>query len=365
MTALFWMCLFLLAYPLFLYPALLAALRGKIPPHTATPERALPFVSMLVSVHNEEAVILQKIENFQNIAYPRDRLELLVISDRSDDGTETLVEASPDKRVRLLRQDERRGKTSALNRGAAEAEGNILFFTDADSMLRPDCLARLVACFADPQVGLVSGRSIYRDNAGRETPASLYRQYEEWIKEREGALYGIAGADGAVYAMRRDLYAPLPPHYINDLAHPVLVVLAGKKAVALPDAVVTEPENAPDSGREFARQTRIMTQSWRIFFAYAGPLARGGRWGFLWQFVSHKVLRWLALPLAVTAACASTPFLVLLLCSLPVIAAGYRYRGGAAPRAAWLFALQSAAAMNGLYHFCKGEAFVTWAPRGR
>lgn len=365
MTALFWVCLFLLVYPLFLYPALLAVLRGKRPFPAEYPARALPFVSMLVSVYNEQAVIRRKVENFRCIDYPRDRLELLVISDASDDGTDEAVAACADGRVRLLRQNERRGKTAALNRGVAESGGDILFFTDADSMLRPDCLARLVASFADPLVGLASGRSIYRDDAGRETPASLYRRYEERIKEREGGLYGIAGADGAVYAMRRELYAPLPPHYINDLAHPVLTVLAGKRAVALPGAVVTESEEGAGGGKEFARQTRIMAQSWRIFFAYAGALARGGHWGFLWQFVSHKVLRWMALPLAVTAACASTPFLVLSLCSLPVIAVGYHGRGGAAPRAAWLFALQSAAAMNGLYRFFKGETFATWAPRGR
>lgn len=367
MTTLFWLSAFLLAYPLFFYPLLLALPFGRQkagPPDTA--ER--PHVSMLLSVFNEQAVIAKKIDNFLALDYPLDKLELIVVSDGSDDGTDEIVTASASERIRLIRREGRGGKTRALNHAAREARGDILFFTDADSMLKSDCLCRLTAPFADPGVGLVSGRSVYLGADGRETAGSLYRRYEEWLKEREGERYGVAGADGAVYAMRKALYAELPPEIINDLVHPVQAVLAGKNALARPDAVAVEP--GEEGAAEFARQTRIMAQSWLVFFRTARALAGAKRYGFLWQFVSHKVLRWLALPLLLlfTLCALALPGFWAGLglagsCALFILAA-LDSRGGATGRVCRLFLLQSAAGIYGLLRLLRGEAFVTWNPRG-
>ncbi len=373
MSLLLYLCLFLLFYAFTLYPLLLAlgAARREtgVPPAEAEP----PTVSMLLSVYNEEAVIAEKIRNFQALEYPAERLELLVISDGSTDKTDELTVSAQreDPRIRLLQQEGRLGKTSALNLAAAEAKGEILFFTDADSRLRPDCLRRLVRPFADPGVGLVGGRSLYLDAQGRETVGSLYRRHEEWLKEREGKLYGIVGADGAVYAMRAELYRPLAPEYINDLLHPIQVVMEGRQAVAAPEALVLEPGATSDD--ELARQTRIMAQSWLVFFRHWRLLARGGCKGFLWQFFSHKVLRWSALPLLILAglgALVTSGFWAsATLCGLLLLAVlafcGARGRAGRLGRAARLFVLQGTAGMLGLYRLMRGERFVIWAPRGR
>ncbi len=401
MVFLFWFFAFLLVYPLILYP--LCLMLGKYfrrwqvmscastyatacaPTCTATYAETdmptdMPRVSILLSVYNEEAVIQAKIENFLALEYKADRLELLIISDQSTDATESIIaQYSHDPRIRLLRQEKRGGKTQALNRAAQEARGDILFFTDADSMLHPQALAPLIQPFIQSSiqahmqpVGLVSGRSVYKDALGQESTGSLYRRYEEWIKQYEGQLFGIVGADGAIYALRKELYTQLPTRIINDLAHPIQVVLAGQQALAQPTALVYEP--AEDNEAAFARQTRIMAQSWHVFFTYARPLWKAKRWGFLWQCISHKVLRWLALLWLLGFGIATLgsishggiwPSLGLLALLSLLLAAALGERARSLGRICRLFLLQSAAGLYGLVRLCQGEAFVTWTPKGK
>ncbi len=378
MTALFWISVFLLVYPLILYPLclmLLQRIRPFFAPQPTDNHEDLPFVSILLSVFNEEDVIEEKVENFLALDYPQDKLELLIISDQSTDSTEEcILRHAPlgsvlAQRIRLLRQEERAGKTKALNRAALEARGDIFFFTDADSMLHADALRRIVAPFSNTQVGLVSGRSVYRDEHGQESTGSAYRRYEEWLKEYEGQLHGIAGADGAIYAMRKELYQALPHKIINDLVHPIQAVLAGKKALAMPSALVSEP--AEDDANAFARQTRIMAQSWHVFFSYMLPLAQAKQWGFLWQFFSHKILRWLTLVwlflLGFSALLATGiwPALGLLGLGALLVAAALGEKAKTIGRICRLFLVQGAAGLYGLIRLLKGEAFVTWNPKGK
>ena len=374
--------LFALGYAFFGYPLLLALCAGPVSRKnrfaaTASKEAdvARPLsVSVLLSVYNEEAVISRKLDNFLALAYPADRISLIIVSDGSNDATDRIVTERAHPRITILRLEGRKGKTAALNLAAGVADGDILLFTDADAMLRPDCVEHLTRPFADPDTGLAGGRSLYLDDEGRETAGSLYRRYEEWIKEREGRLFGIAGADGALYALRRELCAPLPLDCINDLYHPVQVVLAGKKAVAAPEALALEPaDSGHDNAAAFARQTRIMAQAWLICLRACPDLIKARRWGFLWQLFSHKVLRWLALPLLVLAVPAALWAPAVLaavtltgLAGLALAAAlGATSRGGRYCRAAWLFILQSVAALAGLFRLALGERYVTWSPRGR
>ncbi len=372
MVFLFWLFAFLLIYPLVIYPLCLIALHKirkskKFSMHTS--EATLPTVSILLSVFNEEDVITEKIENFLALDYPKEKLELLIVSDQSTDSTESIIEHFASDRIRLIRQEVRGGKTKALNRAAQEARGDIFFFTDADSMLHKDALLHLLAPFADEQVGLVSGRSVYRDEQGNESTGSLYRQYEEWLKEYEGILYGIAGADGAIYAMRREFYQELPEKIINDLAHPIHVVLAGKKALAVPSALVSEP--AEDDQNAFARQTRIMAQSWYVFFSHLNFLLQERCWGFLWQFITHKILRWLALPwlagfmISAFFAGGVLPTTGLVCACLMLLCAALGEMGKTPGRISRLFILQSGAGIYGLIRLWRGNTFVTWNPKGK
>lgn len=367
MTILFWLCAFLLVYPLCIYPLILALPCGRRSTTSSFALEERPHVSMLLSVYNEKDVIEQKINNFLSLDYPFDKLELIVVSDGSDDGTDEIVRRHSSERIRLLRQEGRGGKTRALNLAVKEAKGDILFFTDADSMLKSDCMIKLTEAFADSEVGLVSGRSVYLGSDGRETTSSLYRRYEEWLKQREGERYGIAGADGAVYAMRKEIYKDLPPEIINDLVHPIQVMLAGRRALAQPDALVYEP--GEENRAEFSRQTRIMAQSWRVFLRHVQALLQKQCYGFLWQFFSHKILRWLALPLLLLfVACAlilSGPVAGLGLSGAAALfaLAGLGEKAGTAGRVCRLFLLQSAAGVYGLFRLWRGESFVTWNPR--
>ena len=393
MTLLFWFCAFVLAYPLFIYPLLLEICcrwQGKkISPPTSMQNNvppSLPAVSILLSVYNEAANIQKKIDNFLALDYPPDSLELLIVSDGSDDGTDAIAASNESERIRLLRQEGRLGKTAALNLAATQAKGEVLFFTDADSMLAPNAVTLLVRplywSLPDPShtpgqtsgVGLTSGRSVYRDACGTETTGSVYRQYEEWQKTREGRLWGISGADGAAYAMKKDLYTPLPPQYINDLLHPIQVILAGQSAITLPDALVHEEATEHSPATEFSRQTRIMAQSWRIFCSHVYPLVQARQWGFIWQFVSHKPLRWLSLPAMILLGVSSVSLLpailpMLALLSLTTICLcawlGLKGKAGLPGRICLLFMLQGLAALNGLWHYALGNTFTTWKPRGK
>ncbi len=378
MNFLFWLFAFLLIYPLFLYPICLMILnkiQGYRIKSSYTSDEDLPFVSIILSAYNEEKTIAQKMENFLALDYPKDKLEFFIISDESTDETDIIIksymekENTQRKRISFLRQEPREGKTKALNKAALEVQGEIFFFTDADSMLHRDALRKIIAPFADTKVGLASGRSVYLDEDGKETAGSIYRQYEECIKNYEGALYGIAGADGGIYAMRKELYSELPQKIINDLAHPIHVILEGKNALAIPTALISEPPE--DDSNAFARQTRIMTQSWYVFFTHFKLLVEKKRYGFLWQFFSHKILRWLTIPFLVLFTLSALflegifPNLALLGIATLLICGILGEKAKVLGRICRLFLVQGAAAMYGLLRLWQGEVFVTWNPKGK
>lgn len=372
MTLLFWFSFAALLYAFVGYPVLVrvaAAVWGK---RISRDESIAPSVSVLLSVYNEAPVIRQKIENFLALDYPEDRIELIVISDGCTDRTEEIVRSCATTRVRLFIQEKRGGKTLALNRGASEAKGGILVFTDANSMFRPESIRKLVAPFADATVGLVSGRSIYVDAEGNETLGGVYRRYEEWIKEGESGLFSIVGADGAIYALRRDVFEPLQAEYINDLLHPIQVVSKGLKAVSELRAVVVEATE-DDGEAELKRQTRIMAQSWNVCLCHLDDLFLRRRYGFIWQLFSHKFLRWLTL-LLITLFISSAlvvvnlSFMLILIIIVLIFFCGiilFGFKNFAnISSVVYFFAIIHWAALLGLYKFVKGEMFVTWNPRG-
>ena len=369
---LFLLSIILLFYAFVGYPVmirLLAGLQGRI---TASEDQYTPRVSMLLSVYNEEKVIQEKIENFLKLDYPGDKIELIVVSDGCTDRTEAITDSFDPARVRLFIQERRGGKTLALNRAADEARGEILVFTDANSMFNRQAIKKLVRHFSDHDVGLVSGRSVYFEpETGNEQSGGLYRRYEDFIKEQESATLSIVGADGAIYAMRKNLYEPLPPEHINDLIHPFRVVIKGYRAIHEPEAVCTEMTEEDLKG-ELNRQTRIMAQSWLIVVSQVTNLLKARCYAYLWAVLSHKVLRWLTLPL----------MLVLLASNLLILSQGLIFQLALAGQLifyllvvmGWnrargllgipaMFILLHTAAMFGLFRLATGHAYVTWSPR--
>src|SRR5438876_502502 len=177
-----------------------------------------PSVSLVVAAHNEEGVIERRLENLLALDYPRDKLEIVVASDASDDRTDELVEtvAAREPNVRLLRCP-RGGKVAAQNRAVGASEGEILAFSDANAQWRPDALRKLVRNFADPEVAYVCGGHFYEaaDGTNRE---GTYWKFEAWLRRSESALGSITGGIGPIYAVRRVDYVEVDPRLCRDLA---------------------------------------------------------------------------------------------------------------------------------------------------
>jgi cellulose synthase/poly-beta-1,6-N-acetylglucosamine synthase-like glycosyltransferase len=211
LTSLFYISAFLLLYAYVLYPALLFALSASQlrrddfdGDSAAAAATAAPSLSIIVAAYNEEGCIAQKIENFLACRYSGDA-ELIVISDGSGDRTAEIAEAMASERVRVIRQRERRGKGVAVNAGAAAAHGEVLVFTDANAMFAADALEKVALPLRDKSIGLVTGVSRYPG----QTMGSAYQRYEQMLKGLESRLGAVAGADGALYAMRRELFTPV------------------------------------------------------------------------------------------------------------------------------------------------------------
>jgi cellulose synthase/poly-beta-1,6-N-acetylglucosamine synthase-like glycosyltransferase len=258
-------------------------------------EDATPHITLLISAFNEEDVIHEKIRNSLDLDYPRDRIEIIVVSDCSEDATDEIVNSFSGQGVVLLRMPERGGKTLGLNAALRRASGSIVLFSDANILYRPDVVRKLAANFADPQIGCVTGDSVYaRSKHAADRQESSYWRYERWVRSRESELGSTVGGDGAIFAIRRQLYSPLAPDAINDLVIPLQIVARGYRAVFEPQAVGVEPA-AGSFRKEFRRKQRIVNRSWRGVMANATVLNPFHTGLFAWQVFSHKVLRWLVL----------------------------------------------------------------------
>lgn len=253
-----------------------------------------PNVSLIISVFNEEKVITEKIENSLTLDYPKEKLEIIVISDGSTDRTEQIVRVfgARDSRIVLKAFRERSGKTECLNRVVPEVKGDIIFFTDANSMFPKDVLAKLVRNFSDECIGLVSGWTKYGADDLTEDTAGVYSRFEKWTKIRESQISSCVGADGAVFAIRKELYKALRHDDINDFVIPLDVVRQGKRVVMDPEIYCFE-KSASDVGKEYQRQIRITTRTLNAIsrnMEFLNPF----RYGFFSLFLmSHKVMRFL------------------------------------------------------------------------
>jgi cellulose synthase/poly-beta-1,6-N-acetylglucosamine synthase-like glycosyltransferase len=301
MAAAFWSVVGLVAYVYAGYPLLIWAL-ARLRPNPVRRGDAVPTVSFVIAAYNEEDAIAAKLENTLAIDYPADRFEILVVSDGSTDRTEEIVRSRFADRVRLLALGGRFGKTIGQNRAVEATSGEVIVFSDATTVYRPDTVRRLVAPFADPTVGCVGGWIVMGaegDDAVVKGRAA-YVDYEQWIREQESRFASILGASGAAYAVRRDVYTPLPADVISDMAQVIEVVANGKRSVLEPTAIAYEPGESRGLREELERRTRIMVRGIRAQW-YLRHFFRPLRhpW-FCFQILSHRLLR-LAMPLFLVA----------------------------------------------------------------
>ncbi|MFP3940758.1 MAG: glycosyltransferase family 2 protein [Thermoanaerobaculia bacterium] len=324
----------LVAYVYLGYPALLWVL-ARLRPRPVAFGLVRPPVTFVVPAHDEEASIGAKIDDCLAQRYPPDRLEVVVVSDGSTDGTEAIVRgrAARDPRVRLLAVP-RGGKALALNAGARAARGEVLVLTDANALLAPEALVRLVEPFADPEVGGVCGRKRHRPAGEGDATArgeGLYWRWEQWQKSLESRIGSVYAADGTLYAVRRSLYVPIAePAQADDIAVSARVPLAGRRLLFEPAAVAWE--EPPAEGRaELRRKVRVTNHSLRALWNLGPRLWRSGFYSV--ELLSHKLLRHL-LPFPLLALLVTNAALVL--------------RLAPGPEAAWSGALSGPAGTPGL-----------------
>lgn len=277
-----------LGYPLSL--ALLRLLRGDRSRHAQGDD--LPSVSLVISAHNEDRVIRRKIENSLDLEYPRDRLTIIVASDGSTDGTEEIVREFQCRGVELCAFEGRRGKVDCLNLVVPGLRSELVVMSDANSIYERDSLKKLVRHFADRRVGCVCGRLRYVNP--RDLPAGhgelLYWEYEDGIKRLESSLGSLLGANGAMYAYRRELFRPVDPLMFCDDVVPARIALDGYLTLFDPQALCTEET----VGEEVERRRRARHASFglRSMLHLATEALRRGRLLLFYECLAHRVLRW-------------------------------------------------------------------------
>jgi biofilm PGA synthesis N-glycosyltransferase PgaC len=291
-------------YTLFGYP-LLVALLARLRPRPVAKEFLPRTVTVLLPVWNGEEYLAAKLDSLLGLDYPPELLDILVLSDGSTDGTAAIAHRYAARGVSLLELP-RGGKAAALNAGLAEATGEILFLTDVRQELEPDSLQLLLASFADPAVGVVSGELIIRDGETREEQSSgLYWKYEKWLRKRLALIDSVLGATGCIYAMRRALAKPLPVGcLLDDMYLPLQVFRQGYRVV-FEERARAYDEPAPMNS-EFRRKVRTLAGNYQLIGYLPWLITPGNR--MLLHYLSHKVAR-LLLPFALLTMLLASPWL--------------------------------------------------------
>jgi cellulose synthase/poly-beta-1,6-N-acetylglucosamine synthase-like glycosyltransferase len=356
----FWGSLSLLFYTYVGYPLVLVLLARwrKTAPHSEAPD-VWPTVSVVLAAHNEDAVIRGRIENLLGLDYPKDRLEIFVVSDASTDRTDSIVGEYRNRGVTFMARRNRAGKTAALNAACPQARGDILLFTDANGILSASAIKKLVRHFARPRVGCVSGVVRYFDakDGAAHQGEGLYMRYDSWVKKAESALGSVIGAYGGNFAFRKEFFEPMDPMTPVDLEIPLQVLRKGHQVLYEPAAICLEPAS-PRVGIEFARHARISARTFHGMARWLGCLLDPVRPFVLFQFASKKILRWVS------------PFLVLNLLAVPFLLDGGVFAFLRLAIGLFLLAAGTGAALYWLgkprplfsfaLHFLVGNAAVAW-----
>jgi len=291
------LCAFVVVYSYALYPLLLllfARLGRARTVHRDAPQ-VWPRISITLPAYNAEQTLRPVLEALVRVEYPADRRQILVVSDGSTDGTDTLVREFAPQGVELLRIEGRLGKTEIENRAMSALTGEIIINTDASVTVRPDAVKRLVAALGDPAVGVASARDISVASVGAtgDSSEAAYVGYEMWVRDLETALSGIIGSSGCLYAVRAELHRRvLPGHLSRDFSSALWARLNGARAVSVRDAVCFVPR-AANMRIEYRRKIRTMSRGIQTLFFHS-PLLNPFRYGaFAWMLWSHKLIRWL------------------------------------------------------------------------
>jgi glycosyltransferase involved in cell wall biosynthesis len=335
-------------------------------------------VSVLIAAHNEEDVIAERIANALALDYPADRLEIVVASDGSTDGTVELARQADDPRVRVLDLSRRRGKAAVLKEVIPDLQGDVVVLSDANTSMEPTAVRRFVQWFRDEAVGVVVGRLVLTDPTTGTNVDSLYWRYETFLKQMDARLNALLGANGAIYALRRSLFVPLPDGtLVDDFLLPLLVRLKTNCEIVYDRAIVAHEETPADMGSEFKRRSRIGAGGFQSL-TVLWPLLSPARGWIAFTFLSHKVLRWVCPFFLLGALAANALLLEHGLYRLALSAQGFLYAAAAAGaiapgsgravrllRLATLFTSMNAALLTGFLRWAAGVQAGTWKRTAR
>jgi cellulose synthase/poly-beta-1,6-N-acetylglucosamine synthase-like glycosyltransferase len=372
----FWGCLAVILYAYAGYPVVIWCLSRWLGHRHDRPGAGpddLPTLSLLIAAHNEEAVMEERLRNALALDYPPDKLQVVVACDGCSDATPAIVARHAGRGVRLLRYPERRGKAATLNAAFPELEGEVVMLSDANTHTDRLAARKLARWFRDPGVGVVCGRLVLTDAAGGRNADGLYWKYETFLKGCEGRLGALLGANGAIYAMRRALFRPVPPDtLVDDLVIPLEARLRTGCAIVFDREAVAYEETAPDVRAEFHRRTRIGAGGFQCVTGLGALLHPRHGW-VAFTFLSHKVLRWLC-PFFLLGVLAANLLLagqeVYRLCLLGQVGFyALALLGAWAPgdgkavkllRLTTLFAGMNAALLSGFWRWLRGTQKAAW-----
>jgi len=334
----------------------------------------LPTVSLLIAAYNEEKIIQKKVENSLAIDYPKEKFEIIIASDGSTDKTNEIVGNYKDKGV-ILKELPRAGKMTALNKTLPLAKGEIIVLSDANTIYKEDAIKKLVRNFNDDTIGGVTGDvRLISERVSYGQGEGLYSKYEKYILMKESQISSIIGVDGAMYAIRKELFKPIPNEIIlDDLVNGMNITKQGYRVIYDNEAIGYE-ETASEAKGEFIRRIRVCGGGFQMIFKNQGIPTRKQPF-LLFQFISHKLFRWL------------TPFFLIsfFITNLILINTNLIYRNYLLIQllfylfavVGWLFKLKTkvfsipfyfcliqTASILGFYRYLTGKLKVTWT-KGR
>lgn len=298
MEYIFWVGLMLVFYSYAIYPLLLVVINKIYGPADTrsidSDDIDLPAIAIVIAAYNEEVDICNRLDNIANLNYPTDKIVTYIGSDGSEDETNKIIKNHNLNNLKFFTYSQRRGKASVLNDLCGEVKEEILIFSDANTMFDNSAVSRIVNWFFDPMVGGVCGELEIHSNDTGSNQDSYYWKYEKFLKEKESRINGLLGANGGIYAIRKELYKSIAADTItDDFMIAMNVVLQNYRLIYESSAVAHE--TAPDSvNDEFKRRVRIGTGNYQAFFRLANVLNPFSVGIHFFTYLSHKVIRWFA-----------------------------------------------------------------------
>ena len=292
MLIVFLICFSLLVYPFLGYPVVLWVL-SLLVRKSAQKHDICPTVSIIISAYNEQSTMAEKMQNTLDLDYPKEKLQIIVASE-STDKTNEIVNSYQQQQILLFAYEGREGKAATLYKTVPHAKGEIVVFSDTNAMYEKDAIKKLVRNFSDERIGCVSGQLKYSnpDNTSVGSGEGFYWRHETGIKKLESRLHSLLGANGSIFAIRRDLYLPMTRDRGDDFELPIRIAINGYGVILEPEAVSWE-KASKTTRDELRRTVRIIAWNMKSCLMLLRECFQKGKVLLVFQLISHKLLRWL------------------------------------------------------------------------